>query len=230
MKKETGSLDIEYAKGREKNKALKYRLERRTSEVIKSIAKYISKSDNLNILDLGTADGKMLNKIQEQYSSSKCTGIEYSQDLVDIAKKSFPNLNIIQGDIQDLSILGNEKYDIVIATAVIEHVPNPQKVFNEVYARLNNNGVFILTAPDPLWEEIASRVGHLEEDQHFEVMNLKQLEKCSTNASFEIVKSEKFMFSPIGFPFEEGIEKILRILHLNFLMANQLLVSKKVIQ
>ena len=224
---ETGSLDVDYAEGREKNKALSYRLRRRTKEAIKCIDAFNDKKD-FSLLDLGTADGRMMKAIKDNYSLSNAKGVEYSFDLVQYALQKYTDLDIIQGDMQDLSFIDEDKvYDIVLATAVIEHVPHPSKVFEQVYSRLTAGGLFILTSPDPFWEEVASFVGHLKEDQHFDVMSLKKLNNIAVENNFEVLKSEKFMFSPVGFPFEEKIEKLLRFLKLNFLMANQVICCKK---
>ena len=54
-----GVLGIGYANQRKTSRALKYRLWRRTREVQKAILKY-SQIPPKNIIDLGTAEGKMI--------------------------------------------------------------------------------------------------------------------------------------------------------------------------
>lgn len=221
-----GSLSLKYAEGRNSNKALKYRLGRRTLEVKNAIKKFLT-GEPKTIIDLGTADGKMLNELKLTYPNSECIGIEYDEQLVDYAKELFPELIIKQGDIQNLNEIKSDKFDVAIAAAVIEHVINPQIFVEEVERILKPNGILVLTAPDPVWEFIATKIGHLEEEQHNEVPNIKRIVEIMNTAKLEVLETKKFMLSPIGMPFEISIENFFRKLNMGFLMANQLVVAKK---
>src|SRR3990167_6926450 len=96
-----GVLSIDYAYNRKKSLALRYRAQRRTSEVIKAIERYFTPLPK-TIIDLGTADGYMLAKLQETYSSATCLGVEYNQDLINYGKTLYPHLSFKQADIQQL--------------------------------------------------------------------------------------------------------------------------------
>ena len=223
---EHGTLSMEYAEGRNHNKALKYRLERRTLEVKNAIKQHLNQ-DPKSIIDLGTADGKMLNEIKKTYLNSECIGIEYDEKLVNYAKELFPDLIIKKGDVQELYEFSADRFDVAIATAVIEHVIDPQKFINEVKRIMKPNGILIITAPDPIWELIATKIGHLAQEQHNEVPNIKRIVQIVSAAGLNVIETKKFMISPVGMPFEIQIEKFLRTLRADFLMANQLVVSKK---
>ncbi len=220
----TGSLDMEYARKRTTKKSLRYRLWRRTHEVLEAIDEFCSNPPR-DIIDLGTADGRMLDMVHQKYPDARCAGVEYNQELVDFGKANFPGLDISQGDVQSLDFPDNS-FDVAIATAVIEHLPNPGKAMREAKRVLRSGGLLVLTAPDPFWEHVATMVGHLKNDQHNEVMNLVQLRDLAKTNGFMVLKSQKFMLSPVGMPFEFGFEKIIRSLRLNFLMANQLLIAR----
>jgi hypothetical protein len=45
---------------------------------------------------------------------------------------------------------------------------------------------------------------------------------------FKILKAEKFMISPIGFPKEAKVERTLKTAKLDFLLLNQLVVGQKI--
>ena len=224
----SGVLDIGYARERKTNRALKYRLWRRTNEVRKAINKYLDYKPR-NIIDLGTADGEMLYDLSTSFPDAKFLGVEYSRDLVEIAnQKNLPSVKVIEGDVNEVHKLVETNYDVVIATAVIEHVDKPEVFMKRVYNLLNTNGILILTAPDPIWEHIATLVGHLEDEQHNEVPNLKRLKQLSETSNLKVELLQKFMISPIGIVFEDQIENILRSFGLSFMLANQLLVSRKI--
>ncbi len=219
-----GTLDKSYHLGRKTKKSLIYRLNRRTKEVIKSIDKYYSNIPG-KIIDLGTADGFMLSTIKTEFPSSQCVGVEYSRGLVEVNKDS--RTTIMQGDVNYLPIK-ECSFDIAIATAIIEHLPDPKKFLKETKRVLKNNGLIILTSPDPFWESIATIVGHLPDEQHCKVLTIKEISSLFNAVGYKILEGKKFMLSPVGMPFEIPTENIVRSVGLNCLFANQLVVGKKV--
>ena len=225
-KLEHGVLGVDYAEGRVTSRALKYRLQRRTDEVIRSVKQY-HVGPPKKLIDLGTADGRMLGLLQAEFTDCECMGIEYNQELVEVGKNLFPNIEIKQGDVQDLGQYSSGTFCVAVATAVIEHVEDPQKFMNEIQRILRPGGLVVVTAPDPIWEHLATMVGHLADEQHHEVPNLGRLQQLASTSGLEIVELQKFMLSPVGLPGELRIEKALRGLKLGALMANQILVAKK---
>lgn len=224
--KKYGVLGVDYAEGRKTNKALKYRLWRRTHEVKESIQTFLGAEPN-SIIDLGTAEGRMLNELKLSFPESCCVGVEYNQELVDMALESFPSLDIRQGDVQKLGEFSDSEFDVAVATAVIEHVESPETFIKEATRILRPGGLLVMTAPDPFWEHIATMVGHLADEQHQEVPNLKRLSSLAEGGGLTVQKAQKFMLSPVGMPGEFVIEKLARKIGLSFLMANQLVVAKK---
>ena len=133
---------------------------------------------------------------------------------------------MLQGDVNYLP-MPDGAFDIAMATAVIEHLPEPGRMLNEARRVLRSGGLIIVTSPDPFWEKIASMTGHLKDDQHSNVMNLRELGELFHEAGFDILESRKFMLSPVGIPFEAILESIVRHLGLQCLMANQVVVGQK---
>ncbi len=218
-----GTLDKSYHLGRKTKKSLIYRLKRRSQEVIQSIEKYYSGNPQ-DIIDLGTADGLMLGIIKDAFPFAKCFGIEYSQELVESSVDS--RITVLQGDVNCLPIL-SDSFDVAIATAVIEHLPKPEVVLEEAKRVLRPDGIVVLTSPDPFWEKVATMVGHLADDQHYKVMDIKELTSLFNEVGYEVMEERKFMLSPVGMPLEIQAENIVRTFRLNFLFANQLVVGKK---
>jgi len=218
-----GVLDKTYALGRQTKKSWRYRLKRRTYEIIRSINKYCPSKKN-SILDIGAAEGLMLSAIKRMSPEAKCVGLEYSKELIE--RNRDEKINLVQGDAQDLPFQ-NDSFDIVTAAAVIEHLPQPAKMLAEARRVLKKDGVLIMTTPDPFFEKIAGMIGHLDKEKHLETFNLKKLKKCLEDAGFQILLAEKFMLSPMGFPLELKIEKLLKLFKLDFILLNQIIVGKK---
>ena len=229
MKKQnhTGILEINYAKERISKRSLKYRLRRRSDEVFCALDRFASNKPLENIVDLGTADGRMLNEIKKRLKRSKCIGVEYGDELVKYGKMHFQEINVIQGDIQDLPF-ADQSFDVATLTAVIEHLPKPEKAIQEASRILKPGGILIVTSPDPFWEHMATKVGHLKDGQHHKVMNITELTQLIEQNKFKLLTSKKFMLSPIGMPYELKIERWIRKLKIDFMLANQLLVAERI--
>ena len=220
-----GVLDAGYARGREDSRALRYRLARRTAEVRRAVLKHLGGAPR-GILDLGTADGRMLRTLSAELGSGPAVGVEYSRTLARIAHAERKSGWIVVGDVQSVPL--RAEFDVVVATAVIEHVAEPLQVFLEAYRLLRTNGLLVVTAPDPFWESVSTRIGLLPDDgQHQDVPNLRKMRGHAEAAGLEVLVASKFMLSPIGLPWEEVWEGVLRRLGLGALMANQLLVARK---
>ena len=225
-----GLLNKDYAEGHKKKRSLKYRLWRRGYEVSKAIKLYKREEFNTNkplkLLDLGCADGLMIKKLSKEFNIS-ATGIELSKDLYESAVINCPDAIIINSDINEIDFSEDEKFDLIICTAVLEHLQNPSKVVSKICNLLSINGITVWTVPDPFWEKIATLVGHLDGEQHHHIPNIKELKELANSNNLKVVEAKKFMFSPIGFPLEIKIERLLIKLRLSALMANQLLIAKK---
>jgi len=219
-----GVLPVEYHKGRERNRALKYRLARRTSEVLQVIKSYKGKEID-SLCDAGTADGMMLEMLNQNLNIKRAIGLDFSIELLKTNKN--PKLNLLQGDAIKLPFKG-DSFDVVVATAVIEHVFDARKMLGEFWRILKERGCVILTTPDPLFEHIATKVGHLEDEQHVKTFKLSELVYLLKAKGFKILKAEKFMMSPIGFPCELKIERIMKLAKLDFLLLNQLVAAQKI--
>ncbi len=220
-----GVLDAAYARDRERKRSVRYRLRRRTAEVCRAIEQH-GPSPLRDVVDLGTADGRMLDAIRRRFPGARCTGVEYGAGLAALAAALHPDIEIVRADVERLPF-SDRSFDAACAAAVLEHVGDPARALGEAARVLRPGGVFVLTAPDPFWESLASRVGHLRGGQHHHVMGLDELAALVGGAGLEVVEKRRFMLSPVGMPFESAVEGALRSLGLGRLMANQLIAAKK---
>lgn len=216
-------IDKDYHIQRKTKKAVKYRLKRRSHEVIWSIREHYPNNPS-RIIDLGTADGLMLSMIRAVYPNARCVGIEYQLPL--IRANEDHEITILQADANYLPV-SDSFFDVVIATAVIEYLPNPMKMLNETKRILKPNGIIIISCPDPFWVRIAEMVRHLPNERLYNIMNIKELVAILRKTGYIIVNQKKFMLSPIGMPFETQIEYLVRSIGLDLLFANQLVVGRK---
>ncbi len=220
-----GVLDPDYHRHRRTRRTHRYRLARRTSEVHDAALRHLGRAPRF-ILDLGTADGLMLAELKRLFEPQRAVGVEYNAELLACADSS-DGCEYICADVLQVPI-DDEQFDLVVATAVIEHVESPRRFLAECRRLLNADGIVVVTTPVPHMESIATRIGLLQDDQHNETLNLAKLRSYAEEAGLQVLEAGKFMFSPIGFPAERSLEKWLGPLGLRLIMANQLLVARRV--
>jgi ubiquinone/menaquinone biosynthesis C-methylase UbiE len=176
------------------------------------------------IIDVGTADGLMMENLRRRIGPLKLIGIDYSLNLLKAVK--LPSIHKVQADALHLPVQSGCA-DAVVATAIIEHVPDPPAMMRECGRVLRKGGLLVITTPAPFMEKVASALGIWKEGGHDTTLNLKQLSRMAGETGFTVMESSKFMFSPVGFPAEKTIEKIFGPLGLRLVMANQLLVARR---
>jgi 2-polyprenyl-3-methyl-5-hydroxy-6-metoxy-1,4-benzoquinol methylase len=101
----------------------------------------------LSILDLGCGRGWLTNLLSKH---GDVKGVEPIKPVVEHANKIFPKLDITHGTAKDiLGISPGTKFDLIVSSEVIEHVPDSQKKYfvEDIKALLNDNGFAIITTP-----------------------------------------------------------------------------------
>jgi SAM-dependent methyltransferase len=220
-KQPRGVMDSGYHHERLKSPGPRYRLKRRAAEAARIVLQHARKRPS--ILDIGTADGLMLDLVCAGTNPRFAAGIDLSWGLLKTNSRNNP---LAMADAEALPF-GDECFDVAIATAIIEHVPHPEKFVAEIRRILKPDGICILTTPVPLFEEFASKLGFLKEDDHQETFPLKKLTALVTEKGFHLLEAEKFMMSPIGFPAEQKIERMIKRVGLSPLLLNQLVAARK---
>lgn len=217
----SGVYAFDYHVGRKTKRQLMYRLRRRTDEVEQALRR--SARELGTVIDVGTADGLMLGELERRLGGGRWIGVDLSNELIRTAPDTFGR---VQADALSLPIV-DSCADAVVATAIIEHVADPALLLKEAHRVLRPGGVLVVSTPDPTWERIATRLRLLRDAGHEQTLDLNTLCALAHTEGFRVESAYKFMFSPIGFPFEQMIEKIIRRLNLDAMLANQLLVARK---
>lgn len=117
------------------------------------------------IIDFGC--GSNFQNITKKYSkASRAVLIDLYGD--DFIKNNIKFINY-NNDLNKIDIeLKNEKFDIIILAAVIEHLDNPAVIIKFLKKFLNKSGYFLLTAPSiyskPILEFMAFKLHLINED------------------------------------------------------------------
>ena len=108
---------------------------------------YISNDFIGKILDIPAGTGVLTYEKYKKLNNSKIICMDYSIDMLEIAKKRFENnkINNIeckQGDVGNIPF-ENETFDMVLSMNGFHAFPEKEKAFNEIRRVLKNNGFFI---------------------------------------------------------------------------------------
>ena len=114
----------------------------------KAVEKLLSKTHNVTSAhEIGAGEGLStlrLNKMVENLSAS-----EYVEDLVNIAKKNNPKINVFQESVYQLKYK-NSSVDLVFLLEVLEHLDYPELALEEL-ERVSNKYLILGVPREPLW-------------------------------------------------------------------------------
>ncbi|MFH1626574.1 MAG: class I SAM-dependent methyltransferase [bacterium] len=96
------------------------------------------------ILEVGSGLGYLTYSLNK--AGYDCEGIDYSDTATNFANNFFGN-KYFQGTIETFSENNEEKYDVVIATEVIEHIIDPNSFIKSTLKVLKSGGTLIFTTP-----------------------------------------------------------------------------------
>ena len=122
------------------------RIEKFNKERLIVIKKLLNKKSSLSLLDCGCALGFFLNNAREEGFDVK--GIEKVKSAVNWAYKNL-KIKIIRGDLNDIKYLKKhfkpESFDVITLWYVIEHLPSPLLIIEELSKLLKKGGILALS-------------------------------------------------------------------------------------
>ncbi len=221
----------EYARGREERAELIYRYRFRA---MAAVAAAPGMEDGL-LLDLGAAEGRTLAEMIRLGRPRGAWGVELSPDLVRrAAELGHP---VVEGNAESLpEFLRGQKFDVVCALAVLEHLEQPGECLRQAFSVLRSGGRLVASAPNPFWDRIAARTGlHKEQEHHVQEFDARVFAQLAREAGFVNIRMRPFMFVGSAFLPYLGISPSVRLAYrletpfafpaLGFAFVNQLFTA-----
>ena len=194
-----GVMNNEYAKNRGKRAELVFRYKCRAAIAAEAVRAHFQNTSELNILDLGSADGRAMLELRSLLNPRSLTGVELSGDIPSLIPETIEDTKIIKGDITDLPPqVMSGSFDVVTALAVLEHLPNPLSTIEQVRKVLSPHGLFIATCPVPFWDKISTSAGLLKDSHHEDHLGESALRSLAVNAGLTVESFNRFMWAPIA--------------------------------
>jgi ubiquinone/menaquinone biosynthesis C-methylase UbiE len=113
-----------------------------TRQFIPPLLDAIEVGPGMSILDVGCGPGYVSAAVAEREAIP--TGLDFSGQMIAIARKAFPRLEFREGDAQDLPF-ADATFDRVVANFALLHLSSPEKACAEACRVLKSGGKFGLT-------------------------------------------------------------------------------------
>lgn len=177
-----------------------YRLKRKLTYAFafRLLSKYLSRRQDLEILEIGTGSGFFLDFAREVFPKSRFSGVEYDERLLAETASRAPHANLIQGNAENFDF-GQGRFDLVVSFQVIEHLYNPGAMLDNVRAHLKPGGIFLVTTPNlsGLGARWMKEEWHGYRDDHVSLMSKVGWDQLIVSHGFETLYTGSTFFSGV---------------------------------
>ncbi len=150
--------------------------------------------DGGRVLDMGCGTGALADAVAPQ----QYLGVDIDAESVRLARRRHPEHTFLTLDeFDDGRPLPG--FDVIVALAVIEHVPDPGPWLARLAACLNPGGQFVLTTPHPAWRrvhDLGAAVGLFSREaaeEHQALLDQPILGELAVRAGLEMIQSRRFL-------------------------------------
>ena len=132
------------------------KFENERSRPVRDLLAHIPNTAVANAVDIGCGPGNSTELLQKRFPDASVTGIDSSADMLEAARKRLPSVRFDIEDIAQWRGRGSP-FDVILANAVLQWVPDHLSLFPALLARLAPGGSLAVQMPHTL-EEPASRL------------------------------------------------------------------------
>ena len=151
------------------------------------------------VLEIGCGTGDLLASLNPRIGY----GIDISPKMIKIAKNKHRSRKSLSYSTQSILKFKNKKLDYIFMSDVIEHLSNPQEVFNQVSQVMTKDTVFINTMANPKWEPIlmlAEKLGlKMPEGDHYRY-SFKEIKPMLKKSKLKITHHDHNLLLPVNIP------------------------------
>lgn len=158
--------------------------------------------NNKKILEIGCGTGFLLNSLKPLLG----VGIDFSIEMIKIAKKKYPKLIFICDDAETFKL--EEKFDYVVISDTLGYFEDIQKVFSNIRKNCTNDTRIIINSYNTLWEPALNIFSSLGLKMHQPFTNWLAPEDISNLLAlegFDTIKITKKIIMPMHIPLLSGI-------------------------
>src|SRR5262249_7104386 len=151
--------------------------------IMDCISRVIPDRNNLDVLDAGCGPGNMLDRLS---SRGTVTGRDLSPPALSFCRsRGYARVTLSK---LDTLALRSERFDLVTAIDVLEHIPDDAAGLREIHRVLRPGGTAVITVPafQVLWGDHDDIYGH------YRRYRVSQVAALMTSCGFEVIKLSYF--------------------------------------
>jgi methionine biosynthesis protein MetW len=175
----------------------------------------------LKLLDVGCGTGVLSRLLVER--GYDVTGIDLSENAITRCKRK--GLDAFQQDLSERLLFGDEEFDGILMSEVIEHIADTFFVLHELYRVLKKGGVFILTTPNSVF--ITRRLRYLigktptetQNFSHLRFFNKTLLTRIMEEANYDVINFKGYLFNPLNLSEGFVLDHLVNLLSENFIVV-----------
>lgn len=217
-------MNKDYLRHRQEDNYISYRMNSRAGQIINSLSK-LAPFNCGRILDAGAAEGRILSRIAGSFGFKCAVGIDNCPDAVSAAAaKNDGKVKVFMADIVKLPFKDGV-FDIVLASAVLEHIRDIDSAMREFYRVLRPGGLLCVTLPNPAYDFINSI---LVKTYHVRRHSLAGMKNILCRAKFSVLDARHFMVFPFArIALEGAFVRLISRMKLGFLLFNFIITARK---
>jgi 2-polyprenyl-3-methyl-5-hydroxy-6-metoxy-1,4-benzoquinol methylase len=146
---------------------------------------------SLSVLDFGCYTGKLLASLPKSF---RLFGVEPNAQAAAVAATKGIKIISLRSDGTDASPV---LHDVIVLSDVIEHVPNPRALLQQLRGHLKPQGLLIVTSGDSdawLWRLTKARFWYCSFPEHISFIGRKWLAKMAPVTCFTIIQIKRFNY------------------------------------
>jgi len=142
-----------------------------------------------SVLEIGCGPGNITKYLLTKKADLKITGIDISENMIELAKKNNPTSEFVIMDCREIDRL-DKKFNAIVCGFCIPYISNNDcvKLISDCKNLLTNSGILYLSFVDGNYENSDYISGSSGDRTYFYYHNLKNLEKTLKSNHFEIIK------------------------------------------
>lgn len=130
------------------------------------------------ILEIGSSVGTLLH-VSKRHGFVNQTGVELNDNSIAQCKKNYPDFVIHK------SLPTSQKFDLIVMSDVIEHLPDPFTYLEKLRSILNDGGIIFIITPD--FDSLVARRTQVKPIEHLYYFTKETLKKSIGKAGYKLL-------------------------------------------
>ena len=177
------------------------------------------------VLELGCSRGDLLASL----NPSVGVGVDFSGEMLTIARSLYPDLTFYQNDVQQLVL--DEKFDFIILSDLVNDVEDVQTVLEVVKAHCDSNTRIVLNFYSYLWNaplSLAQMAGWATPTLQQNWLTVSDIKGLMDLAGFEAIRCTNEVLWPVKTPFIDSLfnRYLVRLWPFKYLVLTNVMIAR----